>query len=210
MSSELFKIRGHHLDRFAELQAGYWSPTGLSKAMVNRHRFMKGWGGEALAHAQDVIGTRKRDERKVQQGLAAVLGKFVDLEPDDLIMITAGEPDGICQSCVIGNHCIDQRKELAIISNGQRTRVYENELADMLAVGKFLRVKDQLLASSEIDPAISTVEVDPTARTEPSLDAIPAADAQLSWTGGLNLSVVEYQDPITVRADLVRAVLSKW
>jgi hypothetical protein len=100
-----FVIRGHHLkvintvnDRkespreYAEYQAGAFE----------KYSWLPGLKG----YTRDRMGETPEEREQHVEGLTNFLEEYKNLEPEDTVQIVAGgQKDGICHSCVHGEHC---------------------------------------------------------------------------------------------------------
>ena len=155
-------IRGHHLDNFASFQRLNWTPKEMAslQAVVTRRQ-------DSESYIRDVLGDSEKTTERFIESTRRVFEQYVQLPDKAPITITVGAPDGICSSCILGDHC--RANEGVLLTEGREAPYYLRfTQSDVLAVKKFEAISMALaltntlsnegLLTSEIDHVLTTPE----------------------------------------------------
>jgi len=103
-TEEPFTIRAHHLGTI--YQAGLVGSELLpSIVLQDSVRFDEDETNLEHTYYTDVFGTTKTDRAKTVQSVEAYLKNFWALDNNTTVTIVTRRKDGICESCVFGEHC---------------------------------------------------------------------------------------------------------
>ncbi len=198
MTSTPFLIRGHHLSVYAELASWRADPRALARSLVESRLHERQGSEEKQAYSQDVVGTTQEEAELVASRYRTLFTTFEELGQDDLIVITTGAKDGICESCVIGDHCSNRGFEMAAETEHGALQVYESDFQDMRSISAFKKLAGRLAAQGKLDPELGS----------PSIAEVPAPTADA--TPILKAHKVDFEPPLQAGAGYVKAVLSHW
>ena len=196
--AEPFPIRGHHLHSFADIASWRADPRTLSDVIIEGKLRDRQGDADRQAYAYDVIGDTPEETAQVRDRHRAIFERFVDLEPDDTIVVTTGERDLICQGCIIGRHCEDRGEEMVADTEYGQLQVYKNDLLHMRAIRAFKRLAAKLEKEGKLDPALGAPVVATLPHPTPDAVPIPEADG----------AMVEL--PFQAPAGYMKAVLQHW
>ncbi|HSX29522.1 MAG TPA: hypothetical protein VLE73_03105 [Candidatus Saccharimonadales bacterium] len=153
--SSSFNVRAHHALQLWKVEYLGYSPEEVAQSL-------KTAAGGLLSkiikpgYREDVYGTTPAENEAALTGLATFFQNFKDLAPDEPVTFTALGKDGICASCVIGNHCDKIRTRFdgdAEWIRGLRDTATELGLATNIQLGK-TTVKS--LFPKEIETTLTT------------------------------------------------------
>ncbi len=115
-SQKPLEIRGHHLSVITEFlydieKRGFTvsqSVDELVDQLNNRRNSVRGTVRskiDDIMYVNDVIGVSKQQEEAFKKAQAEFYRNFFLLPPDYPVRILVDEPDDLCRTCVVGNHC---------------------------------------------------------------------------------------------------------
>lgn len=100
-----FVIRGHHLNRIMDLF--HMSAPSAANQLVSSLSKSKDPYLSA-SYVYDVIGRTDEEHEQYEKQVSSVFSEFVNLTrtaPDHPVKLVVGQKDGICKSCIGGDHC---------------------------------------------------------------------------------------------------------
>lgn len=158
-----FVIRGHHLDILIDIVRLYSSPEDLAmlyrngredeRAMtvpknkkVSKEQIV--YINQEKEYAIDVIGTTKKEANLYEKKLTKVFGDFLELTNDHPVKVVIGQKDAICNTCMIGKHCLF--KDQANYNAGESVSADGLYLNIFRYVAKKHNLESQITISEEI------------------------------------------------------------
>ncbi len=111
-----FIIRGHHLANLRLIATGEKSPDELAQGIVEYAVRSGAWSPIDMI---DLIGTTVEEREHFSDTASMYFKRFMDLPEDFPVRIVAGQEDGICSGCAVGNHCarkVNADSDIAYIS----------------------------------------------------------------------------------------------
>jgi hypothetical protein len=98
-------VRGHHIKALQRFETSGASPEAHAATDARIYRTNTLIPGMGI-YGRDVSGYSDEDLKKFQDGYKKFHEEYAQLAADDTVVFVAGgQKDGICESCVIGNHC---------------------------------------------------------------------------------------------------------
>ncbi len=192
---EPFVVRGHHLNQLVRFEKGDRSPDEMASKIAALVRRRSGERGDD--YATDVLGDTEESSNRCIEGWSAFFSRYAELSPEHPVKITITEPDGICNSCAIGEHCIRGTQSTqahikwALRNDSVRAQLLSDEKDDIGATHKFLVISAALALSQKFD---FTGQVEST-----SEDTLPAWAQDRLGIG-----------PLLAPASTVKTVLKHW
>ncbi|MBI2420694.1 MAG: hypothetical protein HYV38_01265 [Candidatus Levybacteria bacterium] len=171
-----FVIRGHHLANLIPIAVNWSSSSEAAQKLVSNI------GRYRCFYAVDVLGNTEEERDAFQENLTRYFERFRSLPPDFPVRITAGQEDGICAGCAVGNHCAKK----------------ENSDEDAEYVSEFIQRAAEL-----------STEGRPTGQLERD-NGEPMAQVGLMHAGSEDEKSAEDQFSVITTAQVVREVLRNW
>ncbi len=199
------------MGHFAEVASGDRAPGEKANAIVDHYTWLTLLPFDTYkAESEDYVGKAGSGADLMRGRLAAMFDKFIKLGPDEQVTITTGERDGICQSCIVGNHCVDMGTEFTMPVGERYLRIYNGQIGDMSNLQRFLAIGQKLTAEGVVGPELgSPIRCEET-KIEPSVHAAPIHTAEnLIGPNGFATDF-EYQSPVMATAGYVKTVLAHW
>jgi len=136
--SQPIVIRAHHMDRF--LRVGRFARTGDKhddpsyRAANVASVITKDFDSDSVKerwYAVDTVGTPDREE-EYREKTEAVYRRFHSAPSDHPIIVVTAEPDDVCNTCAVGNHCRMRNSH----GNGKDSlRYWEDDYFDCFRAG---------------------------------------------------------------------------
>lgn len=152
---EPFVVRAHHLNQLVRFEKGDRSPEEMASRIAAVVRKRSGERGDN--YAADVLGDTEESSARCIEGWSSFFGRYAELPPDHPVKITITEPDGMCQSCAIGEHCVRAAQSTqsyitwAVRNDKVRAQLLSDEKDDVGAAHKFLVISAVLALSRKFD-----------------------------------------------------------
>lgn len=108
-----FRIRGHHLREFARLLRTKLTIEELAEEVTQDILgSTKPRNGEITdeidtGYIEDVLGKSPEERRRFTSAQVSLFRRFVEL-PDDFPVELGTGKDNMCDTCIVGSHCLEQ------------------------------------------------------------------------------------------------------
>jgi hypothetical protein len=184
---EAFLIRGHHLNNFYIFQKCNYTPERFASRLLDVLK-----RGDREAYIRDTIGDSDKTEARFQEGIRRVFETYVNLPDEHPVTITVGAPDGICNSCILGDHCKQNINAVLFTEGREAPYLLRAGYGDVIAVKKFLAVSACLALTKRVVPNPGSI----SSHWEHILQTPEQRD--------------KYAVPVTAEAGYIKNVLQYW